>query len=199
MTVSAFLFYWMNDQHNVPWGVAAAVAILVLGPVLGLVLEVFGRYLSDAALAVKVAGTLGIVLVVEAGVTILFLANGGSTVVNQYLPTSSFSLAGTSVSFSDVVLIVVPLLATVSLFVYFKLTRNGLAMRAVLTSPICSTWPAPRPSPSAGVRGSSVPRLHARAVSCSLHRSHKSTGCPSHFSSSLPSAPQQSVRSPASL
>ena len=131
-TVSAFLFYWMNDQHNVPWGVAAAVAILVLGPVLGLVLEVFGRYLSDAALAVKVAGTLGIVLVVEAGVTILFLANGGSTVVNQYLPTSSFSLAGTSVSFSDVVLIVVPLLATVSLFAYFKLTRNGLAMRAVV-------------------------------------------------------------------
>ncbi len=131
-TVSAFLFYWMNDQHNVPWGVAAAVAILVLGPVLGLVLEVFGRYLSDAALAVKVAGTIGIVLVVEAGVTILFLANGGSTVVNQYLPTSSFSLAGTSVSFSDVVLIVVPLFATVSLFVYFKLTRNGLAMRAVV-------------------------------------------------------------------
>jgi branched-subunit amino acid ABC-type transport system permease component len=59
-SASAFLFYFLNNQHGVPWPAAAAVCILVLGPVLGLLLELIGRRLATASLTKRVLGTVGI-------------------------------------------------------------------------------------------------------------------------------------------
>ena len=143
-TISAFLFYSLADQHNMPWGLAAAISIVGIGPVIGVVLELFTRHLANASLAVKVVGMLGIVLIVEAGVLIIYGSTATRT-VNQYLPSSSFSLDGTPVTFTNGVEIVLPLLATLVLYVYFRVARNGLAMRAVVDDPILLGLAGTRP------------------------------------------------------
>jgi ABC-type branched-subunit amino acid transport system ATPase component/ABC-type branched-subunit amino acid transport system permease subunit len=64
-------------------------------------------------------------------VTIIY----GTTVtreVPQYLPSKSFTLSGTPVSVTDGVLFLLPLLATIGLWYYFRVARTGLAMRAVV-------------------------------------------------------------------
>src|SRR5215510_11638012 len=37
--VSAFVFYWMWQRHGIDWRICAVVCVLVLGPVMGLLLE----------------------------------------------------------------------------------------------------------------------------------------------------------------
>src|SRR5262245_41830790 len=44
--VSTFAFYSLNVTHGMPWPLAAAICVLVLGPGMGLVLELLARGLA---------------------------------------------------------------------------------------------------------------------------------------------------------
>jgi ABC-type branched-subunit amino acid transport system ATPase component/branched-subunit amino acid ABC-type transport system permease component len=133
-TISAFAFYTLSVQHSVPWPVAAALAAFVVGPLLGLVLELLARKLSGSSFTTQVAGTVGILLVVEAAVQLIY---GSSTtrVVPQFLPAGGVRIAGTEVSFANIVIFGVGILVTAGLHVYLKRARAGLAMRAVVDDP----------------------------------------------------------------
>jgi ABC-type branched-subunit amino acid transport system ATPase component/branched-subunit amino acid ABC-type transport system permease component len=130
-TVSAFLFYSLNVDKHVPWPLAAAVCILVLGPLMGLILERVARNLSNATLALQVAGTVGLLLVVEAGVLLLYNPQIVRT-VNPFLAHGTVTIAGAIVSWNSVVTFVVAVAATTALSLAFRHTRRGLAMRAVV-------------------------------------------------------------------
>src|ERR1700677_1665955 len=65
-TVAAYLFYTLSVSHGVAWPIAAVLVILVLGTALGLILEPFGRRVRAAPLTFQVAGTVGILLAIEA-------------------------------------------------------------------------------------------------------------------------------------
>ena len=41
--VAAFVFYWLWVREGVPWGITAVLCILVLGPLMGLLLELLTR------------------------------------------------------------------------------------------------------------------------------------------------------------
>ena len=130
-TVSAFIFYTLNTEHNVAWPVAFVLAVLVAGPLMGLMLERFGRALAGVALPVQVVGTLGLLLIVEAGVLLIY---GGVTTrtVGTYLPQSGFAVGGSTVSVADLIILAATLASAVILFAYFRLARTGAAMRAVV-------------------------------------------------------------------
>lgn len=130
-TMSAFLFYTLYVQNHMSWELAAVISVVVLGPVLGLILELIARFVTEVTLAVRVTATIGILLIVEAGVLLIY-GTASTDVVPQFLPSASFSLAGTSVTLADLVLFALPLLATVGLYVYFRHARTGVAMRAVV-------------------------------------------------------------------
>ena len=71
-TVSAFLFYSLFVTSNWPWPLAAVVSVLLAGPVMGLLLELLARRIQTAPLALQVASTVSLLLVIETAVALLY-------------------------------------------------------------------------------------------------------------------------------
>ncbi|WP_236789622.1 branched-chain amino acid ABC transporter permease/ATP-binding protein [Amycolatopsis sp. GM8] len=133
-TVAAFVFYTLHVSHHLAWPLAAAVAILVAGPVMGYVLELLTRSLPSAPLAVQVTTTVGIVLIVEASVSLIY-GTAEIRTVPQFLPEQRIDIGSTVVTTAQLIMVVFVLLASIGLFLLFTLTRTGLAMRAVVDDP----------------------------------------------------------------
>jgi ABC-type branched-subunit amino acid transport system ATPase component/branched-subunit amino acid ABC-type transport system permease component len=130
-TVSAYLFYTLHVQHGVAWPIAAIICVLVVGPVMGLVLERIARTLASASLATRVVSTIGILLLVQALAVIIY----GTTVtrvVPPFLPTHAYNLDGTVITLDRIFVFAIGIVATAGLYIYFRITRMGVAMRAVV-------------------------------------------------------------------
>src|SRR4051812_44566794 len=121
-TVSAYAFYEMYVVHGLPWGIAAALCVLGLGPALGLMLELLARALSRASLAVMVSSTVGLLLIIESIVSLHYSA-ASTLIVPQFLPAGSFSIGSTPVTYADVIIVAVALTATLGLFGFFRYSR----------------------------------------------------------------------------
>lgn len=131
--VGAYVFYDLRTLHGWPWPVAAAVCLLVLGPLLGVVQERLAAGLAPVRLAMKVVATVGIVLLVV-GVT--QLRYGASSLdFPPFLPQDTVSVAGVRLSVAQLITIGLSLLIAGGLFVLFKATKVGIAMRGVVDDP----------------------------------------------------------------
>lgn len=133
--LAAYLFYWLYVTREFHWAVAILVSVLLLGPAMGLCFERFARHLARQPVALRIVGTVGVILLVQGLATIGF--GPQSLRLPQYLPsgTKTFEFAGVNVSYAQVTIIVVALAAVVALYVLFRFTRLGVAMRAVVDSP----------------------------------------------------------------
>jgi ABC-type branched-subunit amino acid transport system ATPase component/branched-subunit amino acid ABC-type transport system permease component len=134
-TVSAYLFYSLQVQAGIPWPAAAAVCVLGVGPILGLLLERISRTLVLSSLATRVVSTVGILLVIQALVVIIY----GETItraVPPYLPTHAFTVGGATVTSDRILVFGIAAAATAALYVYFRVTRMGVAMRAVVDNSV---------------------------------------------------------------
>ncbi len=130
-TVSAYAFYSLTVAVGTSWQVAAVVCVLVVGPVMGLVLEVLARAVARTTLELKIAATVGVLLVIEAGTTLVY-GQQQVRVVPVFLPAGDFALGGTRVQWSDAVTIGLAVVVTAALSVALRHTRRGVAMRAVV-------------------------------------------------------------------
>jgi ABC-type branched-subunit amino acid transport system ATPase component/branched-subunit amino acid ABC-type transport system permease component len=143
--VAAYAFYVLHVLNGWAWPLAAGVAILVLGPAMGLIVELLARRIQGRSLALQVASTVGLLLVIEAAVELIY---GHTTVriVPIFLGTGNVRLAGTNVQVSQIVTFVFALAATAGLSAFFRLSRRGVAMRAVVDNPelldVAGTSPA---------------------------------------------------------
>jgi len=133
-TVSAFMFYSLYVQAELPWWVAAIVCIFVVGPVLGLFMERIARAVAYSSLVVRVVATVGVLLAIQA-VVVLIYGEESSKTVPPFLPLGSLKVGTTPVSVSDIIIVAFGLLATIGLYVYFRYARMGVAMRAVVDDP----------------------------------------------------------------
>jgi ABC-type branched-subunit amino acid transport system ATPase component/branched-subunit amino acid ABC-type transport system permease component len=133
-SVAAYAFYSLHVQHGAPWTVAAAIVVLVVGPVMGLLLEVLARAVGKATLELRVAATVGLLLLIASA---LQLAYGLVEVrtVPHFLPQGHVILSGTTVQYSDLITLGVAVTVTAVLSIAFQRTRAGLAMRAVVQNP----------------------------------------------------------------
>jgi len=131
-TVAAYIFYFLHVAHNVGWGIAAVVSVLIAGPVMGLVMEPLARRLTNQPMLYKIVGTVGIVVLVQGLGVIAY--GPDTTPVSQFLPKANqtFTVAGVNITHSQLTITVVAVLATVALFSVFRFTRIGTAMRAVV-------------------------------------------------------------------
>jgi ABC-type branched-subunit amino acid transport system ATPase component/branched-subunit amino acid ABC-type transport system permease component len=132
-TVGAFSFYALHDQHGVAWPVAAAISVLGVGGLLGVLFEPFARALSRASLALQVAATVGVLVFVEALFTILY--GQGESLFPPFLPSSTFKVGGAYVSYAQLITVIVALAATIALYLLFRFARAGVAMRGVVDNP----------------------------------------------------------------
>jgi ABC-type branched-subunit amino acid transport system ATPase component/branched-subunit amino acid ABC-type transport system permease component len=145
-TVAAYLFYFLHVERGISWVPAFAVAVFVAGPLMGLVMDRIGHRLAPQPMALKIVGTVGLVLIVQGLATIKY---GSDTIlVSQYLPkaSESFEVAGVNVLWPQVWVTLIGVLATVALYVLFRWTRTGLAMRAVVDDPDLVAMQATNPN-----------------------------------------------------
>ncbi len=133
-TISAFLFYSLHVTRGVAWPWAALVSLVVAGPILGLVFELIARGLAGASLATRVASTIGVLLIVQA-VIVMIYGTANAITLPHFLPQASFSVGGVNVSAEQIIIFAVGLLATVGLHLFLRRARLGVAMRAVVDNP----------------------------------------------------------------
>ena len=111
----------------------ALICVFVVGPVLGLGMEAIARRLADASATMKVVATVGLVLVVQG----FFSATFGTLARTfpAWLPQHTFHIGGVFIGADQIIITGIALAATVALFVFFRQTRLGLAMRGVVDNP----------------------------------------------------------------
>src|SRR3954468_18983559 len=83
-TVAAYLFYWLHVTHAMGSWTAAALTIGVGGPLLGLGMELVARRLAGRTTAMKIVGTVGLILLVQGLGTLRY--GSDPIAVDDYLP-----------------------------------------------------------------------------------------------------------------
>ncbi len=131
--LTVFVFYWLHDEHGWPWGLAAALCVLVLGPAEGLIMELLGRALEQVGATLKVVATVGLLLIVL-GVGELWYGNNE---VNfpSFLPTATVPILGVNVGWDQITVTIISVIATAILYYFFRYVRMGFAMRGVVDNP----------------------------------------------------------------
>jgi ABC-type branched-subunit amino acid transport system ATPase component/branched-subunit amino acid ABC-type transport system permease component len=133
-TVSAYLFYTLHVEYGVAWPIAAVVCVFVVGPLLGLVMERIARTLAGASLATRVVSTVGILLIIQALAVIIY-GTAQTRIVPSYFPAHAYHVGGAVVTLDRIIVFAIGLAATAGLYVFFRLARTGVAMRAVVDDP----------------------------------------------------------------
>jgi ABC-type branched-subunit amino acid transport system ATPase component/branched-subunit amino acid ABC-type transport system permease component len=132
-TAAAYLFFALHVQHGVPWPVAALISVGVLSVGLGFGMEALARRLATASLTMQVVATVGLLVGIEAVCNQVY----GTTAQQfpQFLPTSTFAIAGTRIQWNQLIIVVVSVAITGALYIFFRAARLGKAMRAVVDDP----------------------------------------------------------------
>jgi ABC-type branched-subunit amino acid transport system ATPase component/branched-subunit amino acid ABC-type transport system permease component len=132
--VGAYVFYVLHVLNGWAWPLAAVMAILVAGPIMGLLLELMARRIQTKSLALRVASTVGLLLVIVAAIELIY---GTETVrtVPTFLGTGNIRILGTNVQVAQLVTFLFAAAATGLLTGFLRYSRQGIAMRAVVDNP----------------------------------------------------------------
>ena len=129
---AAFVFYDLHTVHGLPVVPTFVVAVFGFGAVAGLVLERLARRLADAQPAMAVVATVGVALAVQGALEWKY---GIRKDFPSFFPAGSVRLADVDVSYSQLITVGIGLVSVTGLFLFFRFTRVGLAMRAVVDNP----------------------------------------------------------------
>jgi branched-subunit amino acid ABC-type transport system permease component len=130
---AAFLFYTLHVSHGLPWPVAAVIVLVVFAVIVGCVMELVTRGLGDVPEAVVVVATVGVLLL---GQGVIALIYGNATrELPEFLPTSGFTISGVNVTWSQVISFAVATVGVIGLYLFLRISRLGVAMRAVVDNP----------------------------------------------------------------
>ena len=136
--IAAFVFYDLWQREGVPWGITAVLCIFVLGPLMGLLLELLTRALARVGTAYQVVGTVGLALGINGALTLW--ASGWSDNVAflpfpPFLPTDTFTVFNVNVGYDQAITMGVALVSAIGLYLFFRYSRLGVAMRGVVDNP----------------------------------------------------------------
>ncbi|HVA73498.1 MAG TPA: branched-chain amino acid ABC transporter permease/ATP-binding protein [Acidimicrobiales bacterium] len=128
-----FVFYFLRVNEGLSWPLTAAICLLVVAPVLGLLLEVLARSLHNATETVKVVATVGLILIVEA---IGYLWNPYQAPTFPYiLPQSTVRMLGVNVTWANIIIFLFSVVSAAVLYWFFRSVRLGVVMRGVVDNP----------------------------------------------------------------
>lgn len=130
-TIAAYSFFEFFVSQGWNWQLSAFASIFGIGSVMGLLLEPFARRLRPASLPLQVAGTVGLLLTIQALVALLY-PDEELRQVPTFLKDGGFELAGAPIQWSDLVTFGVALAATLLLTLVLQRTRAGVATRALV-------------------------------------------------------------------
>lgn len=129
---AAFLYYYLSDERylGLPSPVALALSIGAFGVLAGLLLELLGRALAPVPVAMKIVGTVGLLLLVRSGAEVIF----GSSVrpLKPFLSRDTFPVGSVYVTYEQLITAIIALVGAIGLYLLFRYTTIGSAMRAVV-------------------------------------------------------------------
>lgn len=132
-TVSAYLMYTLYQQHGMPWPLAALICVLGAGVVIGLGFEGFARRILRAPIPQQIAGTVGVMILIEAGATLIYGSNPLD--INYFLPRHTYMVGGVAVGVDQTIIVGISVALVVALYVFLQRTRLGISMRGVVDNP----------------------------------------------------------------
>lgn len=132
--VAAYLMHELWQGQGLPWPVAAAMALLVAGVLLGLLLERVTFGLSGAPTVAQVAATVGLLVALNGIIGIRYGFFGQP--FGQYLPEGSVGLPSVTIQLSQIVITVLAAVTAGLLYLFFRRSRQGIAMQAVVEDPV---------------------------------------------------------------
>jgi ABC-type branched-subunit amino acid transport system ATPase component/branched-subunit amino acid ABC-type transport system permease component len=132
-SVSVFIFYELVDVHGWPWPVAGVLCVFVLGPVMGILLELLSRQLALADRTLQIAAMVGLILLVVSLTTVLFSSVSGN--FPSFLSTNTVRIASVNVEWEQIITAIIALATTAGLYAFLKFTRRGIELRAVVDDP----------------------------------------------------------------
>jgi ABC-type branched-subunit amino acid transport system ATPase component/branched-subunit amino acid ABC-type transport system permease component len=133
-TVSAYLFYTLHIKHDVAWPIAAFICVFVAPIPIALAIERVGRSIGRASLASQVTATVGVALLIQAIVLLIYGVKETRT-VPVFLAQGQTTIGDTTVQYSDIVTVAIAVSVTVLLYVFFRISRTGVAMRGIVDDP----------------------------------------------------------------
>ena len=126
----AYVFYELRAEHGWPWPVALAVATLVFAPLLGCALEILGRQLAGADTANQIVATVGFLVLIQG--VIAWYYGSAPLQLKPIFPDDTFSLGSVRVGYDQLSTVAISVACVVALLAFFRWTRLGLQMRAVV-------------------------------------------------------------------
>jgi ABC-type branched-subunit amino acid transport system ATPase component/branched-subunit amino acid ABC-type transport system permease component len=133
-SVAVLLFYALVSRTDVPWQLAALLAILGIGPALGVAFERLARRLTALTTSDKVLATVGLVLLIQGATTLWGSDAYGPRLVVSHpsLPGALVSIFGVNVGVDQIIIVAVGLAMAALLHLVLEHTRIGRSMRAVV-------------------------------------------------------------------
>lgn len=132
--VSAFAFYGLREQAGLPWPVAGFLVVFLLGPSTGLLLERLAVALAPVSTAYKIVGTVGLLVALRAAIALVFGEQG--RLFEAFLPQQqAFGVGGVSITYDSLITFLLGASAAFALFLFFRTSRLGTAMRGVVDDP----------------------------------------------------------------
>jgi branched-subunit amino acid ABC-type transport system permease component len=132
-SVGALGFYALTVVTGVPPVVGTLVVLIGASALIGLLAEPFAARLASKPLALKVAGTVGVLLAVQGTAGVLL--DGNTDYFPSLLPAQGIALGGLTIGVDQLIGVAISLSCAVGLSVFFKVARTGRAMRAVVDNP----------------------------------------------------------------
>lgn len=129
---AAYVFYWLYVVNKMPWVPAFILSVFIFGPIMGLLMERIARRLTLQSTALKIVGTVGVILVVQGLAEAKFGTD--ALLVPEYFPSGSktVTMFGANITYAQIIITVLAVVAVVALYALFRFTRVGVKMRAVV-------------------------------------------------------------------
>lgn len=132
--IATFIFYTLRVDLGVPTVAAMAIAVLGVGPAIGIVIDrVLLRRLHGATAATYVVVSLGLLVGLQ-GLAI-YIYGPVTRNLDPIFPQDTFRLPGVNVSYDQVILVAIALAAGLVLAAFFRYSRLGIQTRAVVDDP----------------------------------------------------------------
>ena len=134
---SAVLFVWAYQHWNLPFVVAALIAVAASALIGALVELLVMRNLRDAAPLVRIIATLGVMAILQQAVPLIFGADFQNQNVRSYYPSGSLNLGGSvGLTYDRLIVVGVTLVLGLVLRMVMSGTNFGLATTAGAENPL---------------------------------------------------------------
>lgn len=132
-TAAAYLFYELDAKRGLPWPVALVATVVLVAVLGGPLMELIGSRLRRVPVATQVVATIGLLLAIQGIVVAIFGA--AAMPFPAFLSSRTIRLPGVYVGIDQIVVFAVAAVLAIGLFVFFRSSRTGLSMQAVVDNP----------------------------------------------------------------